>query len=100
MTYEPRSVSFLARDGRLKHYGIAFEGDAPRPELAAATRRIAEEVIPDGAYGFTIAQDAKSAGLGLVYWSAEENEVHERRAWLQDVLGGGDLERYLEPVAL
>jgi hypothetical protein len=137
MTYEPRRVSFLARDGRLKHYGIAVSGEAPRPELAEATRRIAAEVIPDGAYGFTIAHDARFVGLGLVYWWAEENEVHvrhfasaledpsalepyehtgmacvwelevidfERRAWLEDVLKGGDparyLERSLDPVAL
>jgi hypothetical protein len=137
MTYEPRRVSFLARDGRLKHYGIAVTGDSPRPELADATRRIAQEVIPEGAYGFTIAHDARFAGLGLVYWWAEENEVHvrhfaspledpaalepyehtgmacvwelevidfERRAWLEDVLKGGDPERYLDrsldPVAL
>ena len=129
MTYRPRRVSFLDREGRLKHYGIAYEGDGPRPALAEATRRMAADVIPDGAYGFTIAHDARSAGLGLVYWWAEENEVHvrhfaspkddpgalapyehtgmacvwelevidfERRAWLEDVLKGGDAERYLE----
>ena len=78
MTYEPRRVRFLERDGRLKHYGIAARGDAPRPELAAATRHAAEAVVPDGAFGFTIAHDARSAGLGLVYWWAEENEVHVR----------------------
>jgi hypothetical protein len=78
MTYEPRRVRFLARDGRLKHYGIAAAGDLPRPELAEATRRAAADVVPDGAYGFTIAHDARFAGLGLVYWWAEENEVHVR----------------------
>jgi hypothetical protein len=129
MTHEPRRVSFLERDGRLKHYGIAAGGDAPRPELAAATRRVADEVVPDGAYGFTIAHDARLAGLGIVYWWAHENEIHvrhfasslndpgrleradgtgmacvwelevidfERRAWLDDVLKDGDVERYLE----
>jgi hypothetical protein len=78
MTYEPRRVSFLGRDGRLKHYGIAVEGDEPRPELAAATRRAAEQVVPPGAYGFTIAHDAKFAGLAIVYWWADENEIHCR----------------------
>jgi hypothetical protein len=78
MTYEPRRVRFLERDGRLKHYGIAARGDAPRPELAAATRGAAASVVPEGAYGFTIAHDARSAGLGIVYWWAEENEVHVR----------------------
>jgi hypothetical protein len=78
MTYEPRRVSFLGRDGRLKHYGIAYEGDAPRLELAAATRRAAGQAVPEGAYGFTIAHDAKFAGLALVYWWANENEIHCR----------------------
>jgi hypothetical protein len=78
MTYEPRHVSFLAREGRLKHYGIAFTGDAPRPELAAATRRVAAQVVPPGAYGFTIAHDAATAGLAIVYWWANENEIHKR----------------------
>jgi hypothetical protein len=137
MTYEPRRVSFLGRSGRLKHYGIAYEGDTPRPELAAATRRAAEQVVPPGAYGFTIAHDAATAGLAIVYWWANENEIHkhafaaplddpgrlepadgtamacvweleviefERVAWLDEVLKGGDAERYLErsldPVAV
>jgi hypothetical protein len=78
MSYQPRHVSFLGREGRLKHYGIAANGDAPRPELAAATRRAAADAVPDGAYGFTIAHDAASAGLAIVYWWANENEVHSR----------------------
>ena len=77
MRYEPRRVSFLGREGRLKHYGIAFEGDAPRPELVAATRRAAEQAVPAGAYGFTIAHDAATAGLAIVYWWANENEIHK-----------------------
>jgi hypothetical protein len=137
MTYASRRVSFLACDGRLKHYGIAYKGDAPRNELATATRRVATDVVPADAYGFTIAHDARSAGLAIVYWWAHENEIHkhafvspldepgalepadgagmacvwelevidfERRAWLEDVLKGGNPERYLErsldPVAL
>jgi hypothetical protein len=110
-------------------YGIALRDRAPRPELAAATRRAALEVVPGDALGFTIAHDAATAGLGLVYWWANENEIHhrtfaapldqpgelepadgtglacvwelevidfERRAWLRDVLEGGDEQRYLE----
>jgi hypothetical protein len=137
MTYEPRRVSFLGRSGRLKHYGIAVDGDEPRPELAAATRRVAETAVPTGACGFTIAHDAATAGLAIAYWWANENEIHkhvfaaplddpgalepadgtgmacvweleviefERRAWLEDVLKDGDVERYLEraldPVAV
>jgi hypothetical protein len=77
MTYEPRRVSYLGREGRLKHYGIAYEGDTPRLELAAATRRVAAQVVPDDAYGFTIAHDARFAGLAIVYWWADENEIHK-----------------------
>ena len=78
MTYEPRHISFLSRDGRLKHYGIATHGDEPRTDLAVATRGAAERTVPPGAYGFTIAHDAASAGLAIVYWWANENEIHSR----------------------
>jgi hypothetical protein len=78
MDYEPRSVSLLERDGLLKHYGIAMHDRVPRPALVAATRRVAHEVVPDGVHGFTIAHDAATAGLGLVYWWANENELHQR----------------------
>jgi hypothetical protein len=127
MPYEARHIAFLELDGRLKHYGIGLHGQ-PRGALVEATRRAAEEVVPDGAVGFTIAHDATSAGLGLVYWWANDNEIHqrvfaspledpgalvaadgtgmacvwelevidfERRAWLEEVLKGGDVGRYL-----
>jgi hypothetical protein len=78
MAYQPRAISFLERDGRVKHYGIATHGQAPRAALAAATRRVADEVVPDGAFGFTIAHDGAAAGMGLVYWWENENEIHGR----------------------
>jgi len=133
MAHSPRHISFLGREGMTKHYGIATRGSSPNPVFAAAVRRLAEPDVP----GFTIAHDAKSAGLGLAYWWSNENEIHarfyssplddpgnlerytgaglscvwelevidfERRAWLQDVLIGDDLEAYLgralEPVAV
>jgi hypothetical protein len=130
MDYQPRSISFLDRDGRMKHYGIAANGQAaPRAELVDATRRLADELIPGDTYGFTISHDAVTAGLGLVYWWANENELHhrffaspldepgkldpidvtglacvwelevidfERRAWLEDVMKRGEVDRYLE----
>ena len=128
MSYASRHISFLERQDQLKHYGIGMSGE-PRPALAEATRRAALGVVPEGAAGFTIAHDAASAGLGIVYWWANDNEIHmrafasphddpgalaaadgtamacvwelevidfERRAWLEDVLKGGDVERYLE----
>src|SRR5215211_3132178 len=78
MDYQPRSIALIARDGLLKHYGIARHDRVPRPALVAATRSVAHEVIPDGVFGFTIAHDAATAGLGLVYWWANENEIHQR----------------------
>ena len=74
MTHEPRRIAFLGREGRVKHYGI---GDA-RPALAAATRRVAADAIPAGAPGFTIAHDAATAALAIVYWWANGNEIHAR----------------------
>ena len=124
MTYEPRRIAFLGREGRVKHYGI---GDV-RPALAEATRHVATGAIPAGAPGFTIAHDAATAALAIAYWWANENEIHaryfaapkaapaalasvqdtgmacvwelevidfERRAWLRDVLEDGDLDAYL-----
>lgn len=125
MDYEPRSISFLEREGRIKHYGIS----RPRPALVAATREAARRTIPEGALGFTIAHDAATAALGIVYWWANENEIHnrvfaapredpgalepadgtgmacvweleiidfERRGYLEDVLKDGDVDAYLE----
>jgi hypothetical protein len=77
MSYEPRQIAFLEREGPLKHYGIGVRGE-PRRALVDATRRAALEVVPDGAVGFTIAHDAASAGLAIVYWWANENEIHQR----------------------
>jgi hypothetical protein len=124
MTYEPRRIAFLGREGRVKLYGI---GD-PRPALAEATRRAAADAIPAGAAGFTIAHAAATAELAIAYWWANENEIHaryfaapkaapaalapvedtgmaciwelevidfERRAWLRDVLEDSDLDAYL-----
>ena len=74
MAHEPRQISFLGREGQTKHYGIATRGPLPDPALAEALRELAEPGVP----GFTIAHDALSAGLGLVYWWANDNEIHAR----------------------
>jgi hypothetical protein len=78
MPHEPRHVTFLERDGRLKHYGIGLRGQEPRPALAGAVRTVAADAVPGDAYGFTIAHDAAFSALGLVYWWADENEIHHR----------------------
>ena len=72
MPHEPRQITYLGREGRFKHYGIGTHAPDPRPELVAAVRTL----VPEGEIGFTIAHDARSAGLGLVYWWAHENELH------------------------
>lgn len=78
MAHHPRTITFLRRDGRLKHYGIAVEDRPPDETLAASTGRVAGEVVPADGFGFTIAHEAATAGLGLVYWWANDNEIHHR----------------------
>ena len=54
--------------------------------LAGATRALAEP----GAPGFTIAHEGKAAAMALVYWWAEENEVHRRAYAAPLPLGSAD----------
>lgn len=68
---------------RVKVYGIAYRRPAPRPELVAATKRIAAEVLPrpanaEGRYGvgFLGAHDARGGCYVFVDWWADENELH------------------------
>lgn len=68
MPHEPRPIAFLGRDGHTKHYGI---GD-PDPAHVAAVRARAHRDAP----GFTIAHRGVSAALSIVYWWANENELH------------------------
>ena len=81
--YRPRSIRFIGRedlgDWRLKIYGIGTHAPDARPEFVAATLHAAREALPEGGgAGFLIAHDAQTAGLGLVYWWANENEIHAR----------------------
>ena len=70
MAHEPRQITFLGREGPTKHYAI---GD-PTSTLIEATGWLKEPGVP----GFTIAHQGKAAAMALVYWWAEENEVHRR----------------------
>jgi hypothetical protein len=81
MAHEPRHLAFLGREGAVKHYGIALGRETPSEPLAAATRRLAATLLPAGAAGFTIAHDAATAALAIVYWWAHENELHARHFW-------------------
>lgn len=81
--YEPRTIRFIRReelgDWRLKVYGIGTHAPDARPEFVDATVEAAITVLPDGGgAGFVIAHDARSAGLGIVYWWENENEIHRR----------------------
>lgn len=68
MPHHPRTIAFLGREGQTKHYGI---GD-PDPAHAKAARARARPGVP----GFTIAHRGVSAALTIVYWWANENELH------------------------
>jgi hypothetical protein len=81
--YQPRSIRFIRREDlgkwRLKVYGIGTHAPDARPEFVEATIDAARTVLPaDGGAGFVIAHDAKAAGLALVYWWDNENEIHGR----------------------
>jgi hypothetical protein len=135
--YEPRPLRFIRRqdlgDWRLKVYGIATPGRAPRTELVEATLAAAVKALPPisddvPGIGFAIAHDSATSCFALIYWWQSANELHqriyaspldkpralkllanpaagcvwelgiidfERRAWIEDVLKGGDVERYL-----
>jgi hypothetical protein len=79
--YRPRNVRFIRRedvgDWRLKVYGIGTHAPDARPEFVAATVDAARAALPPGGgAGFVIAHDAASVGLSLVYWWANDNEIH------------------------
>jgi hypothetical protein len=87
--YQPRHVRFIRKEDvegwQLKLYGIAVNGQEPRPEFVAATRDLAARVLPqppagEDHYGvaFAIAHDARSVGIALIYWWKAENELHQR----------------------
>jgi hypothetical protein len=81
--YRPRSIRFIRRedvgDWRLKVYGIGTHAPDARPEFVDATLDAAREALPEGGgAGFVIAHDARTAGLALVYWWDNENEIHGR----------------------
>jgi hypothetical protein len=87
--YEPRPIRFIRRedvDGwRLKLYGITMAGKEPREEFVAATRDLADSILPRPAVsgdrygvGFATAHDAATFCIALVYWWQSENELHQR----------------------
>jgi len=85
--HRPRPLRFIRRQDlgpwRLKVYGIATPGRAPRGELVEATLACAAEVLPEirpdrPGIGFVIAHDAATVGIALIYWWQAANELHQR----------------------
>ena len=81
--HRTRSIRYIGRedfDGwRLKVYGIGTHAPDARPEFVKATVDTARETLPEGGgAGLVIAHDANTAGLGLIYWWANDNEIHGR----------------------
>src|SRR5262245_21562061 len=69
--YRRRPLRFIGRerlgDWRIKVYGIALPGRAPRPELVEATLAHAAEVLPRPA----IAEDRYGAGFVIAHDAME-----------------------------
>jgi hypothetical protein len=81
--HQTRSIRFIRRedlgDWRLKVYGIGTHAPDARPEFVEATVDAARTALPyGGGVGFVIAHDARTAGLALVYWWDNDNEIHGR----------------------
>jgi hypothetical protein len=81
--HQTRSIRFIRKqdvgEWRLKVYGIGTHAPDARPEFVEATVDAAREALPaGGGVGFVIAHDASTAGLSLVYWWANDNEIHGR----------------------
>lgn len=85
--YRPRPIrctGIWAVDGwQLKRYGIAYDREQPRPELAAAAQRVARSRLPQpatgaGRYGVGVvgAHDGRDGCVAFVDWWANEDELH------------------------
>lgn len=106
--YQPRPIRFLelweAPPWRLKLYGIAYGRAAPRPELIAAAKKVAEKKLYDqemtrGSHGvgFLGVHEGKTANIVFLDWWTDENELRhhiyyspsESPAELEDVTARG-----------
>ena len=92
--HRPRSISYLDMDElsgwQVKFYGIARQGDQPRPDLVQAAIRMASQALPTPArrlggsgpdrYGlaFCIVHDASDRCFVLYDWWVAENELRQR----------------------
>ena len=92
--HRPRSICHLGvrelSGWQVKLYGIAWQGEQPRPELVQAATRTAAQALPSPArqlagdgldrygLGFCIVHDASDHCFVLCDWWAAENELHQR----------------------
>jgi hypothetical protein len=87
--HRPRPARLIRREEihgwRMKIYGIATPGRAPRADLVEETVAKASQVLPDPAMGddcyglgFAIAHDAATMAIALIYWWQFSNELHQR----------------------
>jgi hypothetical protein len=92
--HRPRSICYLGvrelSGWQVKLYGIARQGEQPRPELLQAAIQTASQTLPSPArqlagdgpdrygLGFCIVHDASDYCFVLCDWWAGENEIHQR----------------------
>lgn len=92
--HRPRSICHLGvrefSGWQVKVYGIAWQGEQPRPELVQAAIRTAAQALPSPArqlagdgpdrygLGFCIVHDARDHCFVLCDWWAAGNEIHQR----------------------
>ena len=87
--YTPRPVRFLRMervgDWRMKIYGIAMPGQAPRRDLVEESVWKATEVLPKDpraegreGVGFVTVHDGSTCAFSMIYWWHGVNELHQR----------------------
>lgn len=85
--YKTRPIRFLElwqeAGWRVKVYGIAYQGDRPRPQLVETAKRLARQHLPrpedQGNHygvGFMGVHEGRGAAFVFVDWWANENELH------------------------
>jgi len=85
--YQPRPIRFLQLwsfdDWRLKAYGIAYQGQLPRPALVEAGQNLAKQKLaelsrgkPHYNLGFVGVHDGRGVNFVFIDFWADENELH------------------------
>jgi hypothetical protein len=85
--YKTRPIRFLElwqeAGWRMKVYGIAYQGDRPRPQLVETAKQLARQRLPLAeaqsnhyGVGFIGVHEGRGANFVFVDWWADENELH------------------------